>query len=207
MKKITDEMDFIQAIIKGIATHFGENCEVVVHDYSNPVDRTIIAIENGHITNRRVGDCVTNMSLETLRGNNTRQNRYNYLAQTKGRTLRCSSLYIRNDSGKIIGSLCINSDITDLVMAEKTVQKQINIDKEQSDKELFTDNVNEILDKLIQESLDYVGVPVALMDKEQKIKGIKYLDAKGAFLIKKAGEKIAKIYDISKFTIYNYLDE
>jgi predicted transcriptional regulator YheO len=33
------------------------------------------------------------------------------------------------------------------------------------------------------------------------------LDEKGAFLIKKAGEKICAYLGISKFTLYNYLEE
>ncbi len=32
-------------------------------------------------------------------------------------------------------------------------------------------------------------------------------DSRGAFLIKKAGEKIAQLFEISKFTLYNYLEE
>jgi predicted transcriptional regulator YheO len=204
---LIDQLDFIKLIIKGIATHFGDKCEVVLHDYNQPAESTIVAIENGHITNRRIGDCVTNFSLEMLRGANNQENKYNYLNQTKGRILRSSSIYIRDDLGQIIGSICINSDITDLVMAEKSIQKQINIDNEQKAKEVFTNDVNELLDVLIQESIDYVGVPIALMDKDQKIKGLKYLDKKGAFLIKKAGDKIAKMYDISKYTIYNYLED
>jgi len=34
---------------------------------------------------------------------------------------------------------------------------------------------------------------------------MQYLDSRGAFLIKKAGDKISKFYDISKYTLYNYL--
>jgi predicted transcriptional regulator YheO len=44
------------------------------------------------------------------------------------------------------------------------------------------------------------------MTKEDKIKAIHFLDDKGAFLIKKSGDKISKFYDISKYTLYNYLD-
>ena len=45
------------------------------------------------------------------------------------------------------------------------------------------------------------------MSKEDKIKGLKYLDSKGAFLIKKAGDRVTKFYDISKYTLYNYLEQ
>ena len=36
---------------------------------------------------------------------------------------------------------------------------------------------------------------------------VKYLDEKGAFLIKKSAERVAEYLDISRFTVYNYLNE
>jgi predicted transcriptional regulator YheO len=54
--------------------------------------------------------------------------------------------------------------------------------------------------------VQHVGKPVALMDKDDKVKAIRFLDEKGAFLIKKAGDRVTKYYDISKYTLYNYLD-
>jgi predicted transcriptional regulator YheO len=45
------------------------------------------------------------------------------------------------------------------------------------------------------------------MSKEDKIKVVEFLDKKGAFLITKSGDKVCRYLDISKFTLYNYLDE
>jgi len=45
------------------------------------------------------------------------------------------------------------------------------------------------------------------MDKEDKCKLLKYLDDKGAFVISKAGEKVADFLGISKFTFYSYLEQ
>lgn len=207
MKTIRDEIPFLESLLEALAAHLGADSEVVLHDYALPVDKSIIAIENGHITNRRVGDCGTSFSLETIRDGRSKKNRYNYLTRYDGRLLRSSSLYIHNEKGQAIGSICINSDITDLVMAEKTIQKLMRIPEGEQPKETFANDVNVLLDALIAESIDYVGTPVAKMDKEQKVSGLKYLDQKGAFLIKKAGDKIAKEYNISKYTIYNYLEK
>jgi len=207
MKKIQDEIGLLQSLLEALANHLGGNSEIVLHDYAKPVDKSIVAIENGHITNRRVGDCGSSFSLETIRDGRGKKNRYNYLTRYDGRLLRSSSVYIHNEDGQAIGSICINSDITDLVMAEKTIQKLISIPEGEQPKETFANDVNVLLDALIAESVDYVGVPVAKMDKEQKVSGLKYLDRKGAFLIKKAGDKIAKEYNISKYTIYNYLEK
>ena len=48
---------FLLTRAKGIASKFGPNCEVVVHDLAtNDPERSIVAIENGHVTGRKVGD-------------------------------------------------------------------------------------------------------------------------------------------------------
>lgn len=78
---------------------------------------------------------------------------------------------------------------------------------QQEVKETFVSNVRDLLDFLLQECQIEIGKPVAAMSKEDKCKAIKYLDKKGAFLVKKSGDKVCKFFDISKFTLYNYLDE
>ena len=50
------------------------------------------------------------------------------------------------------------------------------------------------------------GKPVALMTKDDKVKAIRYLSNSGALLITKSGDKIAKHFGISKYTLYSYLD-
>jgi predicted transcriptional regulator YheO len=44
------------------------------------------------------------------------------------------------------------------------------------------------------------------MNREDKIKAIRFLQDKGAFLITKSGDKVSKYFGISKFTLYNYID-
>ena len=45
------------------------------------------------------------------------------------------------------------------------------------------------------------------LDKEDKVAVVRYLDNKGAFLIKKSAERVADFLGISRFTVYNYLNE
>ena len=51
-----------------------------------------------------------------------------------------------------------------------------------------------------------IGKPVALMTKDDKIRAIQFLSNAGAFLITKSGDKIARHFGISKYTLYSYLD-
>lgn len=207
MESISQELTFLTELAHGIAAQFGDNCEVVVHDWSKPVDSTIVVIENGHVTSRQVGDPGTNLGLEIMRGTAAGDNRHNYVTQTKdGRLLRSTSMYIKNKEGTIIGALCINFDITDLMVAEKTLQS-LTASGLAPVRESFVSSVGDLLDTLIQETQEAIGRPAALMSKEDKIRFIHLLDQKGAFLIKKSGEKVCGYLGISKYTLYSYLDE
>ena len=84
-------MELFKAIMKMIAKQFGDKCEVVLHDWSGGYDKTIVAIENGHVSGREVGDCGSNLGLEVMRGISGGDNQYNYITKTKlGKTLRSS---------------------------------------------------------------------------------------------------------------------
>jgi predicted transcriptional regulator YheO len=206
VKKIDDEFVLLTAIMKAIAAHFGNRCEVVLHDWSKGYDKSIVAIENGQVTGRKVGDCGSNLGLEVMRGTVKDGNQFNYVTQTKdGKIIRSSSVYIKNDTNEAIGALCINYDVSELLSVKSVVDSLTMV--EQSNQELFANDVNELLDFLLKESLALVGKPVEEMTKEEKMAAIQYLDEKGALLITKAGNKVCSFYNISKFTLYNYLDE
>ena len=66
--------------------------------------------------------------------------------------------------------------------------------------------MNDLLDELISQSIKLVGKPVAMMNKDDKIKAIQFLNNAGAFLITKSGDKVSKQFGISKYTLYNYMD-
>lgn len=209
MKSIESEKELLCQIIKGIAKQFGNNCEVVLHDLSKPLDRTIVAIENGWVTGREVGGCSTSEGLELFQKNGDIKDRYSYLTQTKdGKTLRSTSVYLKNDDGELIGSICINYDISNLIMTKKAIEDIVicNDEENEDSGEIISSDINELLEDLIHKSIQYVGKPVAMMTREDKIKGINYLYDKGAFLIKKSRDRIAEVYNFSRFTLYSYLN-
>ena len=73
-------------------------------------------------------------------------------------------------------------------------------------KNLIVHNVNDLLDNLIEQSVALIGKPAALMNKEEKVTAIQFLNDAGAFLITKSGDKVSKYFGISKFTLYSYID-
>lgn len=199
-------MDFLKRLAVALAKQFGDNCEVVVHDL-NKAENTIVAIENGHVSNRKLGDGPSHIVLEAMKKDPRElHDQLGYLARTHdGRIVKSSTIYIRDDAGKVEGILSINYDITGLLMAESAVKSIVNHDDGEKP-ERIPQNVNDLLDDLIDQSVANVGKPVALMSKEDKIRAIQYLNNAGAFLITKSGDKVAKHFGISKYTLYSYID-
>ena len=199
---VMDNFDMLSRIIKGIAAQFGENCEVVLHDLTRNYEHTIVAIENGHVTGRKVGDSGTNMGLEILRGTSSGADQYNYVNRTlDNKIIKSSSIYLKDSNGDITGSICINFDITGLLSGQKELQSFINLQPENAMSEHFSGNIDDILDYLIGQSLDLIGKPINDMTKKDKMKAIEFLDKKGIFLIMKSMDKVADRFQISKFSI------
>lgn len=205
-----NQLENLKQIAKGIAAQFGSNCEVVVHELSDQsAYHSIVAIENGHVTGRKIGDGPSHVVLEQLgQPRDDMPDELCYLTRTPdGKILKSSSMYIRDSSGKICAIFCVNYDISALTMVEHAVHDLIGTkESERKEPERITLNVADLLDDLIRQSDELVGKPVALMTKEDKIKAIHFLNTNGAMLITKSGDKIAKHFGISKYTLYSYLD-
>ena len=197
-------------LARGIAQQFGSNCEVVVHDLdSNDVEHSIVAIENGHVSGRRVGDGPSHIVLEALRGDCARlEDRLAYLTRSDdGKILKSSTIYIRDDDGRAIGVFAINYDITLMLAMEDALKGFTATQVPEREPEHISRNVADLLDELIEQSVKLVGKPVPLMNKEDKVKAIQFLNDTGAFLITKSGDKVCKFFGISKYTLYSYIDE
>ena len=199
-------LELLRQVAAGIAAQFGSGCEVVVHDLSRHPDHSIVAIFNGHVTGRMVGDGASHVVLEQLRSQDqTTKDHLCYLTKTPdGKILKSSTIYIRNSRGKVAAILAINYDISRLMMVENAIADLISTPQPAEPEKIV--NVNDLLEELIQQSVALVGKPVVLMNKEDKIRAIQFLSQNGAFLVTKSGDKIAKYFGISKYTLYSYID-
>jgi predicted transcriptional regulator YheO len=196
----------LEALAAGVAGEFGPSCEVVVHDLTHGLENTIAIIYNGEVTGRKLGDSASETVLAALKDNSI-EDRHGYISNSKGgKMLKCSTTNIRNADGDVIAVFCINYDIGQFVMASRALEEFLAVDVS-NQTELIPSDVNELLEQLIEESRRLVGKPVAEMSKEEKTEALRYLDKKGALLIKKSSERIAEYYGISKFTLYNYLGD
>ncbi len=207
------KLDMLKQIAHGIAVQFGNNCEVAIHDlHSEHVQNSIVYIENGHISGRNIGDGPSEAVITALRHHGALPDKLSYLTKTEGgKILKSSTMYIYDEDTNIPHYiLSINFDITNLMAIENSIHSLITCDSPamnaSSQPKLITHDVTQLLDLLIEESVKEVGVPVPLMSKDDKIKAIKFLNDAGAFLITKSGDKVARFFGISKYTLYSYVN-
>ena len=205
------KLKMLKQIAAGLAAQFGPNCEIVVHDLSaSQVEHSVVHIENGHVSGRRVGDGPSKIVMaQLMSGAEDPRDQLAYLTRTPdGKVLKSSTIYIRDSGGAVTGILSINFDISALLMVENAIGSiTATADKNREEQQRITViNVNDLLEDLIEQSVALVGKPVALMNKEDKVRAIQFLSSHGAFLITKSGDKVAKYFGISKYTLYSYID-
>lgn len=197
--------------IDGLYETLGCRYEVILHDLSQ-LEQSIVAVR-GNITNRKVGGPPTNYLLKFLRKyGDEAPNQINYRNETSdGRVLRSSTMFIRDEDGHIVGSLCINQDLTDYIVASKLIQENISFqeseEKVEGTEEVFAHDISEVMEVMVSGELEVMQKPVAYMQKEDKLAVVESLEEKGIFDIKGAVEYVAERLGVTNFTVYNYLKE
>ncbi len=190
-----------------IAKTFGRQCEVVIHDLSIPQNSVVYTLNN-HVTGRQIGQSFEHLVKEVLLSKNFDGDcTANYMTVIKdGREIKSSTTLLRDSGGKPIGALCINVDVKPLKDAMSFLGDLLNAEqaKPEADVEPFS-NVMEIVDDLIDKIIDQDNVDN--LKRKDKLDLIQFMDDKGVFLIKGAIDKVAERLNISKVTVYSYLDK
>ena len=195
----------LKSLAPTIKEAIGQHCEVVIHDFSD-LERSVIWIE-GNVTNRKLGSPLTDLGLAKIRAGET-EDLHNYTTYTEdGKTLRSSSTFLRDNNGEVFGALCINIDVTPLLAFQPILDGLCRRDGPADVTETFVDDIFEILESMIEEAAYEIGKPLSLMSKEERVIFVEILDGKGAFQVKKAVPLIAGRLGVSRYTVYNYLNE
>lgn len=202
-------IESLKIVVDGIAGTFGPRCEVVLHDLRR-LDRSIVKIANGHVTGRSVGGSITDQGLKDLR-KGTHDLILNYRSvSSQGRPLKSTSVLFRDGRGSPTAAICINLDITDILAFNNQIQDMFGVaeavhEKEQG--ETFEKDLASTLDKMASKAIGGIGKQIQSLSKDERIDIVRDLDSQGFFLIKGAIKILASKLKLSKFTIYNYLDE
>jgi len=206
-------IESLKIVVDGIARTFGPRCEVILHDLRNlkNLDHSIVKIANGHVTGRTVGGPISDRGLKDLKSGRNNSLFINYPSVTKdGRPLKSSSIIVRNKKGKPIVGLCVNFDVTDILNLNTVIQGIFAISEETKEGEpleTFEGDMASTLNGMADRVIRKTGKITSLMDRNDKIDIVGQLDEQGFFLIKGATKLLASKFHVSKFTIYNYLEQ
>ncbi|TAH63774.1 MAG: hypothetical protein EWM50_01495 [Gottschalkiaceae bacterium] len=206
---MTIEIDFLHdnliSLANGLGKLLGQACEIVVAK-SN---KSIIYIENSHVTSRKIGDKINQFELEALNkfANNEKYKVFTY-TNREGRNIKALIFLVedKNDSEDRI--VVISFDISDFLLAKRVfddfclVGESIN-NYNQADYE----NINHVMNNILSGVLYNIGKPISYLNKEDKVEIVRILNEKGIFLIKGSIEYVAEKLCVSRYTIYNYLEE
>ena len=121
--------------------------------------------------------------------------------------LKSSTLFFSDTTGKKLKYiLSVNFDITNFVAANSAIQTMLLPATKKKERVVSIPNtVNDLLDNLIEKSIAFIGKPAPIMTRDEKRKAIQYLNEAGTFLITRSGDKVAKYFGISKYTLYSYI--
>lgn len=92
------DIEFLERFVDNIAELIGDSCEIVIHDFTNGLDKTIEKIANGHVTGRTVGGCPTNLFYRMYKDtDNCKNDIPMYFNNTEdGRLFKSSTTFIKN---------------------------------------------------------------------------------------------------------------
>lgn len=208
--------------------------EIVLHDLA-ALPNSIVAIE-GDVTGRRPGDPATDRLLETAASGSFETRTGYRTTSPSGRSLLSTTIVIRDAAGRPAAALCINRDVTDWqiigsaarsILGENEAglgsggsggvgQNERNAQDERSGAaalgsadggEVFVHDVDELAAAVLRQAVAEQDVPVSLMRKAHKVEAVRSLKRRGFFMLRDAVEMAAQALGVTRFTIYNYLNE
>jgi len=209
----------LRPVVPMLAAMAGPHLEVVLHDVSKP-ENSVIAIANGHISGRSVGSSV-------LEGP---QNDRGFAAATRikskdgavhsivedyvtvtadGRELRSASAIFRDASGEPFATLCLNADLSGFQAAHGWLSQMLK-PMVSAVAPAPVAPAESQMDTLMQEIISEAvgpGGSAETMKREEKIQAVGAMQRRGLFIVKGGVERAAAALGVSRFTVYNYMEQ
>jgi predicted transcriptional regulator YheO len=206
-------------LVDFIADIIGSNCEVLLHDIVD-VENSVIAIRNGYISGRYLGCPLTDLGFKLLENKTYLQHNalINYRSRNdRGENLISSTYYIKDETGSLVGMLCVNilhspDNQSHKILSEYPLKSLFNnaaqIDSSDHHEEItesLSTSLDNVVDTGVQNLIAKYNVAVDRMSAEEKCAIVQELRENGIFKIKGAITKVAAILKTSDSTIYRYL--
>lgn len=205
MNDITTYIQPYLPMVEGIVKLLHPFAEGAIHDLRAG---KIVALYN-NISKRKVGDAsvVTELGID-IKDFPDVFDPY-YKTNWDGRSLKCTSITIRDEKGTPIGLVCINFDTTSLETMNAqlglflTLQNQASLNPIEQFAVDWKKQVNEFVNAYTLQN----NVALSALTKQQKSEVVKLLYDHGLFNYRDAASYVAKTLSVSRTTIYNYLKD
>ena len=117
------DFDFLIRFLEGLQKFLGENSEILIHDYRKGYDHTIVYALNPAVSGRAVGGSpkggmITQLGKDIEPMKDSIQTFSN---GPKDRFYKSFTTLIPDENGKIVGSVCVNLDVSDLLNAQRAL--------------------------------------------------------------------------------------
>jgi predicted transcriptional regulator YheO len=213
-------LNHFERLVQMLRGQFGESCQVLLYKLGAPVKASSLLAASGALTPAGIGDPLPDFIIRHVKEKGSRDE-FGFINKTfPGLVLRTSLLFVSNKAKKAIGCFCIHHNIVHIQMLMSFLEEFIrssSLEDENEPAEVHHTNGKTYAATDIQGFMDTVVSEFAIerlgknsftaLDKSDKVALIAELDSKGIFLVKGAVNLVAKRLNISKFSVYNYLDE
>ena len=198
-------INMLTRVGEALCRTIGAQCEVVIHDLTD-LEHSIVWIM-GSVTERKVGGCMTARGLSLVRSGKTADN-YNHTTLTRsGKMVRSSLIVMKDDQVRPNVCVEINFDTSPFVAFRRALETLADPDEVYDFQNAFIDDAPQMLETMLQEAVDFIGIPTAQMNKADRLRVVQVLDDAGAFEFRKSILAVAGYLGVTRFTIHNYLNE
>lgn len=210
----------LATLVPMLGAMIGDHVEVVLHDLTRP-EKSVLQIANGHVTGRTPGSPVlagpgNDKALAILAegkalaqpGEHVAVYPYPTFARD-GRSLVSATAMFRDSLGHTFAALCLNADFHSIEAAQALLARMLpsrGAPPAEAPRVDMPDMEALMLD-IISCAVRRYGKPVSKMDKEEKTAAVQMMQERGLFMVRGGVERAATALGVTRFTIYNYLDE
>lgn len=205
----------LRAAVTALASVIGRNTEILLHDLDQP-EHSVLLIANGHISGRKVGSPVLggpeqDRGFAAVMDASAKQSGTDpvvitdYPTTVNGRTLRSATAVFRDSNGHPFASLCINADLTGLNAAQAFLEQLQPMLQTTTEPPSEPADMELLMAQILQGSLTRVGS--GKMNKQAKVDAVRVMQERGLFIVKGGVERAAAALGVTRFTIYNYLEQ
>lgn len=212
----------LRPVVPMLAAMAGPHLEVVLHDVSKPAN-SVIAIANGHISGRSVGSSVlegpqNDQGFAAATRRKSRDGAVHSLVEdyvtvtADGRELRSASAIFRDASGQPFATLCLNADLSGFQAAHGWLSQMLKpmvqaaAQPQPQPQHPQESQMDALMQEIISEAVGPGGSAKA-MTREEKIQAVGAMQRRGLFIVKGGVERAAGALGVSRFTVYNYMEQ